>query len=255
MSEQIPAKYFDSLNFQRGCTKHGPGCLNCWAETFHNRFHLGKNPKGQYIEPFSKMQYFYDKLSKGVPGGKPKTYLVNSMSDTFHSDVNFARATVQELCRSPRQHKYLLLTKRPERMLDVVKHTCSYLGEKELPDHVWAGGSICTQKEADENIPLILQTQATNLWLSLEPMLEGIDMAFEPRDKNFWIVVGCESGSKPRLCHLDHIYSVVEQCQNAEIPVFVKQIPINGKCVHDWDKWPSGYDDLKIRQFPWEATP
>ena len=45
------------------------------------------------------------------------------------------------------------------------------------------------------------------------------------------IIVGCESGPKRRPCKIEWIENIVYQCQEAGVPVYVKQIPIDGKCV------------------------
>lgn len=49
------------------------------------------------------------------------------------------------------------------------------------------------------------------------------------------MIVGCETiGSRPgRECKLDWIKSIVDQCHNADIPVFVKQVSHEGKVIHD----------------------
>ena len=63
-----------------------------------------------------------------------------------------------------------------------------------------------------------------------------------------WVVVGCESGPNRRPCKIEWIESIVDQCRARDIPVFVKQLDINGKCERDITKFPK---HLQIRQVPW----
>lgn len=67
-----------------------------------------------------------------------------------------------------------------------------------------------------------------------------------------WVVIGAESGpdSVRRPCKLEWVESIVQQCQKAEIPVFVKQLEMGGRLVKDIEKFPS---HLQIRQVPWEV--
>lgn len=85
-----------------------------------------------------------------------------------------------------------------------------------------------------------------------------------------WVIVGGESGPKARLCNMGWIRGIVHECQDANVPVFVKQLG----AIPAWDKgssdeefylqrvranmgwhdkggdpaeWPA---DLRVRQFP-----
>ena len=92
------------------------------------------------------------------------------------------------------------------------------------------GVSISNQAEADEKIPILLQIPAAVRFVSLEPLLEWIDLPFFYSKLN-WVIVGAESGPKKRDCNIDWITGIVNQCKFSNIPVFVKQININGKVV------------------------
>jgi len=123
-----------------------------------------------------------------------------------------------------------------------------------LPN-LWLGTSISTQADADKNIPILLQTPAAVRFISLEPMLEMIQDACHgfprpqiPFDRRmiygwFWeeldqVIIGCESGPKRRPCKLEWIEYAVNQCDEANVPVFVKQIEIGGKVSHNPKEWP-----------------
>ncbi|MDQ2096743.1 MAG: DUF5131 family protein [Tychonema bourrellyi B0820] len=162
-----------------------------------------------------------------------------------------------------------------------------------LPN-VWLGTSVENQKAADDRIPSLLMTPAAVRFLSCEPLLERLNFSKyvfnrsesvkriarkmslneEQADSitNYpinWVIVGGESGSKARPCHLDWIRSIVQQCRESNIPVFVKQLGSNcvesvpymeGICSHHQIKTSDrkGGDiyefpeDLRIREFPFK---
>lgn len=75
-----------------------------------------------------------------------------------------------------------------------------------------------------------------------------------------WVIVGGESGNKTgkyryRECYIDWFYSIMHQCQEANVPLFIKQLGtyladfLKYKDRHggDMDEW---LDDLRVRQFP-----
>jgi len=62
-----------------------------------------------------------------------------------------------------------------------------------------------------------------------------------------WVVVGCESGKDRRPCNIEWVRDIVHQCQHYKVPVFVKQLDIDGKVVRDINKFP---EDLRIREYP-----
>ena len=120
-----------------------------------------------------------------------------------------------------------------------------------------------SQEDADKNIPILLPIPAAVRFVSLEPLLENIDLHISDsrRDIIFrrthgqsyerrfidWLIIGCESGPKRRPCKLEWVRNIVEQCRAAQVPVFVKQLSIDGKVNHNPADWP---EDLRIREYP-----
>jgi protein gp37 len=62
-----------------------------------------------------------------------------------------------------------------------------------------------------------------------------------------WVILGTESGPYRRPARLEWMEAVVDQCRAAGVPVFVKQIELNGKVEKDFDKFPAS---LQYREFP-----
>jgi protein gp37 len=224
-----------------------------------------------------KVKLVPDVLDKPLHWKKPRKIFVNSMSDLFHEDIPFDFiATVFAVMSVTTRHTYQILTKRPERMLEFFKwaSTDEEGYTHELSDHVaddkifnyfpdrfgwdhktgydscgplypyeniWLGVSVEDQQSANERIQLLLQTPAAVRWLSMEPLISGIDLTsislarsirntnclikeIQSPNKIDWVVVGGESGNGARQCNVEWINNIVKQCKSADVPVFVKQL-------------------------------
>ena len=120
-----------------------------------------------------------------------------------------------------------------------------------LPN-TWLGVTAENQRRADERIPLLLQAPAVVRFVSIEPLLGPVDlrrwlepcgcgglcdssgpcpMAYNARRLS-WVIVGCESGPRRRSTDLAWARSIKEQCQAAYVPLFIKQLEVDGKIVH-----------------------
>ena len=238
-----------SWNFVTGCNKVSAGCKNCFAETMAKRFWKDRK--------FTDVRIDESKLKLPLHLKKPRMIFVNSMSDLFHEKISFdVIDKVFEIMVGCLRHKFQILTKRPERMLRYISQTFKpqYRNEYML-NNIWFGVSVENQQTADERIPLLLQTPAAVRWLSIEPMLEKIDLdpaqmfmdKVRGRETIDWIVIGCESGHNRRECKIEWVESIVNQCKSTNVPVFVKQLQINGKVAKDISLFPS---HLQIREYP-----
>ena len=58
---------------------------------------------------------------------------------------------------------------------------------------------------------------------------------------------GAESGPYRRPCLHEWMIAVVEQCQDAGVPVYVKQIDLHEKVCHDINLFPP---ELQVREWP-----
>lgn len=62
-----------------------------------------------------------------------------------------------------------------------------------------------------------------------------------------WIIVGGETGKKARKCEISWIESLVRQCSELGLPIFVKQLGSHHKNHSDFDSFP---DSIKRRFWP-----
>lgn len=224
-------------------------------------------------------------LSKPLHLRKPRRVFVNSMSDLFHDDITFEQiAAVFGVMAATPHLTYQVLTKRPARMLEFFRWVDEVAAEEFFGSrhdlvlscaasvvngdawdrtldrcglaiegglwpiqNLWLGVSVEDQRRADERIPLLLECPAALRFLSVEPMLGPVDLAyacfngadsFGTMPGLDWVIVGGESGPGARPYHLAWARSIIEQCRIAGVPVFHKQvgshpIAIGGEDVTD----------------------
>ena len=220
------------------CTHASPGCSNCYAEAIGKRFGTGLAFNVPNLE---KVEFFIDEkiLEEPLKRKKPATIFVGDMFDLFHEAIPVALLdkvfAVMTMCRA---HTFQVLTKRAKRMHEYV----SQVQAAEVPNikwqHIWLGVSVESQKYADERIPLLLQTPAAIRFLSVEPMLEAVDLDRVHFGNGVhlncvkrvdvpsvdWVIVGGESGPGARPFNLAWAESLQEQCKAAGVPFFMKQI-------------------------------
>ena len=119
MSVDSKIEWTDSTwNPVRGCTKISPGCAHCYGETFAERF---RGVKGHPYEQGFDLRLVPEKLTDPLTWASPKMIFVNSMSDLFHKDVadDYIQA-VTRVMELANWHTYQILTKRSERMRDLL---------------------------------------------------------------------------------------------------------------------------------------
>jgi protein gp37 len=143
--------------------------------------------------------------------------------------------------RMAKQHTFLILTKRPDRMRAFFMQ---YYVTGHIPN-LWLGVTAENQARADERIPILLQIPAAKHFVSVEPMLGPVDLNhLQPNreveidclngthgvtrphggtnEKLDWIICGGETGPGARPMHPDWARSLRDQCQAAGVPFFFK---------------------------------
>ena len=160
------------------------------------------------------------------------------LGDLFHEEIeeDFVLA-VLDMMLTRDDADWVVLTKRAKRMYSIIKHWLEFNELKRVPAHIWLMVTAENQKRADERIPILLQIKAQVRGVSLEPMLEPIDLSgpwHVPghnvhatteylQDMLHWVIVGAESGPERRLFEVSWAEDVYEQCKIAGVPFFFKQ--------------------------------
>ncbi len=197
----VPGLKGETWNPIIGCSKCSPGCTNCYAEKMAVRLAnmALSNPKMAYLKDYVSVtdawvyEYEYENpehwngktafvesaLDKPLHWKSPRVIFVCSMSDLFHETVPCEWIDkIIDVAESTPEHKYLLLTKRPQKM----KEYYEYRDGTGTITNIGIGVTVCTQAEADEKIPILLSIPAAMRFVSIEPMLEGF---YLPEDANY----------------------------------------------------------------------
>ncbi len=149
----------------------------------------------------------------------PNVIFVNSMSDLFHKDVpdDYIQAVVRVM-QTANWHTYQVLTKRSERMRDMLQTSLSAAASEA---HVWWGVSVENRKHGLPRIDHLRAVPARVRFLSIEPLLE--DLGPVNLEGIHWVIVGGESGPGARPMAESWVLSIRDQCQAVGVPFFFKQ--------------------------------
>lgn len=196
-----------------GCNKLSAGCKFCYAEVMSRRLQAMGVEK--YKDNF-KLRIHESELDTPYTWKKPKVVFVNSMSDLFHKDVPVAFIQrVFAVMKDNPQHVFQVLTKRADVLLRYDQQ-----GLLQWPHNVWMGTSV-EDGRVRHRIDLLRQTGARVKFLSCEPLIGPLpDMDLRGID---WVIVGGESGRKPRLMKPDWVLDIKDQCDRANVAFFFKQ--------------------------------
>ena len=246
-----------SWNPVTGCLH---GCEYCYARNIAKRFgahceaifstmeldapfRIIKHKELSKAEPRGKTNpYPYDftptfhryKLDQPKRWERPRTIFVCSMSDLFGEWVplDWIKA-VFDACEAAPQHRYLFLTKNPNRYIE--------LAEKDmLPRQHWYGYSATREKQLwrfhhTDECPCI------NLFVSIEPILEPMQPRFSTHTPADWVIIGAETGNRKGkvIPEKKWINYILAECEYSGRPIFMKESlrPIMG-------------DDFR-QEFPW----
>jgi len=217
MSASSKIEWTDATwNPVRGCTKVSPGCAHCYAETFAERF---RGVPGHPYEQGFDLRLVPEKLTDPITWAKPRMVFVNSMSDLFHSGVpdDYIELVVKVMAAA-NWHTYQVLTKRGERLRDLLRTKLRFAAE--LP-HIWWGVSVENRRHGLPRIQQLRDAAPAISFLSIEPLLEGLG-AISLRGID-WVIVGGESGPGARPMLPEWVVSIRKQCERAKVPFFFKQ--------------------------------
>lgn len=132
-----------------------------------------------------------------------------------------------------------------------------------LPN-LWLGVTAENQLEADTRIPILLMVPATIRFVSVEPMLESVDLSSHLRckgcgytkaDRNLhgdhrlckrpfntldWVICGAETGSGARPMEDCAAIHLRDQCVEAGVPFFFKKTSDRSRLLEgrEWNEFP-----------------
>jgi protein gp37 len=224
------------------------GCPYCYARKVANRFGTAFAPKldfkavcitikkalkkrdangkvrtAQYPFGFEPTFHSY-KLEEPAKRKKPTTIFVCSMADLFGEWVpdEWIRE-VFDACKAAPWHNYLFLTKNPQRY-------CKLANAGKLPklDNFWYGSTITKANDC-----MFAGSIHWNTFLSIEPLLEPLDVGIGSFGGAKWIIIGAETGNRAGKVRPERewIDNIVEAAKLTQAAVFMKDslIPIVGE--------------------------
>ncbi len=274
-----------TFNPWRGCVKVSAGCKHCYAEqlvTKRQGLPLWGLTAERRVAAESTWKEPLRWNRKAQEAGERHRVFCASLADVFEDrpDLREPRARLFRLIEATPHLDWLLLTKRPERMVDLAIDV-GWVGR--WPSNVWAGTTVEDQEQAAARIPHLLRVPARVRFLSCEPLLEAVNLGsalgercpecsgsgdiydgnrgnffecevcegsgrYKPGNRTInWVIVGGESHQdreKARIFDLDWARSIRGQCKAAGVPFFFKQAgswPLEG-FDRKWLRDPKGGD-------------
>ncbi len=247
-----------------GCAHVSAGCDHCYAarEASGRLAHLpqyaGLAEDGRFT---GDVRLLHERLDQPRRWKRPRQVFVNSMSDLFHSEVSEPFiATVWWTMAACPQHRFQILTKRPQRMAELLTAEMPWqwgnsddgLTQLTWPlANVWLGVSIENQTYAWRT-RWLAEAAAAHRFVSFEPLLTRIDKVDLTGIE--WAIIGSESGSG-RPTDPDWVRRLVAICREQGVQVHVKQLfdeRSPRRPLRNVDAFP---EDLRLRETPVALVP
>ena len=211
-----------------GCTRVSAACKHCYAESWAKR--VGKKIWG----PKAPRRFFGDAHwseplkwnREAMKGGDRARVFCASMADVFEarSDLDPWRERLWTLIEQTPHLDWLLLTKRPERVLKTVPWDSAW------PKNVWVGTTVEDQESAEERLPHLARVPAAVRFISAEPLLSELRIERWLGSSIDWVITGGESGPHARPSSPSWFRNLMIQCMQADVPFHFKQ----------WGDWAPG---------------
>ncbi len=241
MSDNSKIEWTDATwNPTRGCVKISPGCTHCYASTFAERF---RGVPGHPYEQGFDLRLVPEKLADPLRWAKPKMIFVNSMSDLFLDTIpdDYIQRVVRVM-EAADWHTYQVLTKRSERMRDLLRTKLRAAAAK---PHIWWGVSVENRRHGLPRVEHLRSAPAGLRMLSVEPLLE--DLGDINLDGIGWVIAGGESGPGARPVQKEWLLSLRDRCAAARVPFFFKQWGGTRKKLAGRELDGRTYDEVPVR--------
>ena len=221
------------------------GCPYCYARSISRRFggdftmaranphghlELFEKPDNPYPDKFDPTFHRY-RLGEPTKIKQPQNVFVCSMADLFGEWI--PDGWIEAVFRAgfnALQHRYLYLTKNPQRYIDLAK-----TGYLPVGHNSWFGTTITTPTDR------IFFSENHSCFLSIEPIQEPFNNSDDVPEFIKWVIIGAETGNRKGkiIPKRDWIGAIVETCRENNVPVFLKN--------NLADVW----RDKLIQEFPW----
>lgn len=240
-----------TINFWSGCKKVSEGCKFCYMYRIKDR----NKEKGSIIYRVSDRTFY-----QAMDWEEPRMIFTCSMSDFFIEEADGWREDAWNVIRLIQQHKWLILTKRPER---IIENLPADWGEGW--DNVWLGVTVENQ-ECLKRAAILSKIPAKIRFISAEPLLEEIDFLqkFDGEQviNSFqWVLIGGESGNdygyyRYRPSEISWYERAIDDLRKVpDMAIFVKQMGSHLKKTMNLKHYHGGEikelpKNLQVREFP-----
>ncbi len=214
-----------TMNPWIGCQPVSPGCTNCYAETWANRF--GKVQWGPLAPRQITSETNWRKPlawnRKAAEAGERHRVFCASLADVFDNQAPCgARYRLWKLIDQTPDLDWLLLTKRPENITRMLPSAFDLPEWGDGWPNVWLGISAEDQVRYDHRWPILDSIPAVVKFVSYEPALGPLTLMDHDTVPD-WLIWGGESGAGARPMAPGWASSITVECLNLGVAVFGKQ--------------------------------
>lgn len=200
----------------RGCHKKSEGCKNCYI-------HRANARKGINTDIVYKTEEFYKPIEKDSKGNykmkSGQTVFLCFNSDFLIKEADEWRNEAWKMIRIRNDLNFMFITKRIERFTIGLPDDfeCGY-------DNVTVCVTTENQLRANERIPIFKELPIKHKLITIQPMLEKIDISGYLDNTIEWVVVGGESGNNVRPLYYEWVLDVREQCVKNNVNFEFRQV-------------------------------
>lgn len=194
-----------------GCIKCSEGCQNCYVYYLDGM--IGKNGADVYKTktgfgyPLSKDRKRRYKIQSG------EMISVCMTSDFFLEEADEWRDEAWEMMKTRSDVVFLLLTKRPERVLQCLPDNWG-----DGWDNIFLNVTCENQRRADERIPLLLKLPFKHKGLHCAPLLGAVKVGkYLDSGQIEQVACGGENYGGTRPCDFDWVKSLRDECVSRNI--------------------------------------
>ncbi|NLK94498.1 MAG: DUF5131 family protein [Clostridiales bacterium] len=203
----------------KGCHRKSEGCENCYIFRANDRKKIDTNNI-----------FKTDEFNKPIEKDKKGNYKIKSgnmvflcfNADFLVEEADHWRGEVYDIIRERKDLNFMFLTKRIERFLNVLPNDF-----KDNFDNLIVGCTIENQKRADERLKIFKELPIKHKIITIQPMLEAIDISKYLDGNIELVVVGGESGKNVRPLNYDWVLDIRNQCMKANVSFEFRQVGSN----------------------------
>lgn len=187
-----------------GCHKLSAGCVNCYVYRTDGKHGIDSSvvvKTKSFGLPVRKKRDGSYKIGAGE-----MVYTCFS-SDFFVEDADEWRGEAWEMVRSRPDLRFLMITKRIDRLQAVVPDDWG-----EGYDNVTICCTMENQERADYRLPIYRAAPVKHKIIVCEPLLSAVDLSPYLGAWVEQVIVGGESGREARTCHYDWVLDIRRQC-------------------------------------------